>query len=430
LTREDARSGILGLKDADSRKANAVLNFKIRTEDIVKDLLNSLKRPANRRSFMRRGLAAAGTATVGAGLLGRGLAVFGQEHEERHGRLTRGDAAILRFLAAAEIIESDLWVQYNELGGIQDNELPQLGGGGNASYTLALTQLDGDMPQYIHDNTEDEISHFRFINNYLASKGANTVDLSPFATLPSSTADGALQIGRITNLMQLTVDTSYWTRYRSRTKNPDLDPTFKFPQAIPSLAVGQHPAIPRNNGDLGDPNKPPNDPANFHIQAIANTAGFHFAFIEQGGTSLYPSLAQRVADPEVLRILLSIGPTETAHFQTWHDKAGNAPPLADPNDPTLVFPDLNASPFGGEDFQTNLIMPEPTFLLNRKFGPVSIIRPTETNGAAMGAVKALSADGLFIGQSPEFFELLRDLAADADAARPDHDANYRSPREG
>jgi hypothetical protein len=165
------------------------------------------------------------------------------------------------------------------------------------------------------------------------------------------------------------------------------------------LSKGQFPAIPRHDGDLSPKN---------HIQAIANTAGYHFGFIQQGGTSLYPSLAQRVTHPEVLRILLSIGPTETAHFQTWHDKAGNAPALTDPTN-GLVFPDLNASPFGGEDFQTNLIMPEPTIFLNRTFPVVSIIRPTNTEGVAMGAVKALTADGLFIGQSAEFFTVLQEL---------------------
>ena len=118
----------------------------------------------------------------------------------------------------------------------------------------------------------------------------------------------------------------------------------------------------------------------------------------------------------MLRILLSIGPTETAHFQTWQDKAGNYKRLTDPTN-GLVFPELNAPPFGGETFQTNLIMPEPVPFLSRKFPVCSIIRPTETRGAAMGAVKALTGDGLFIGQSPEFFALLRDLAEDADDAR-------------
>ena len=214
--------------------------------------------------------------------------------------------------------------------------------------------------------------------------------------------------------MQLTVDTSYWTKYRSRTKNPDFGDT--FPPAVPGLLKGQFPAIPRTDDDLKGfiPGTPPTIPD--HLQAIANTAGFHFGFIEQGGTSLYPSLAQRVSNPEVLRILLSIGPTETAHFQTWHDKAGNAPPMTDPTN-GLVFPDLNAPPFDGEDFQTNLIMPEPTIFLSRKFPPVSIIRPTETQGAAMGAAKGLTADGLFIGQSKEFFAVLHQLAQEADAAQ-------------
>jgi hypothetical protein len=62
-------------------------------------------------------------------------------------------------------------------------------------------------------------------------------------------------------------------------------------------------------------------------------------------------------------------------------------------------------------------MPEPTIFLDRKFPVVSIIRPTETKGAAMGAVKALTADGLFIGQSPEFFATLTRLARAADKAR-------------
>jgi Ferritin-like domain len=353
---------------------------------------------SSRRGFLGKGLAL-GAGAVGVGLLADRLPAFAQDS----GNLTQGDAAILRFLAAAEILETDLWQQYNELGGIQDSEVP--GGSGSTPYINALLKLDGDMPQYIHDNTEDEFTHFTFINAYLVSKGAAPVNLDRFRTLPSSKATGAHQIKRLTNLMQLTVDTSWWTRYRSRTKNPDFGDTFA--QAVPGLMNGQFPAIPRSDADL-TPDK--------HIQAIANTAGFHFGTIEQGGSSLYPSLAQRVTNPEVLRILLSIGPTETAHFQTWHDKAGNAPPGTDPTN-GLVFPDLNAPPFGGEDFQTNLIMPEPTVFLNRKFPPVSIIRPTATAGAAMGAVKALTADGLFIGQTPQFFAVLRDLAAQADEAQ-------------
>ena len=366
----------------------------------MKYVSRRLNHQASRRSFIKKGFAAAGAATAGSGLLA--------SPEEHSGKLTKGDAAILRFLAAAEILETDFWVQYNELGGIQDSEVP--GGSGNPVYTAKLENLDADMPQYIHDNTEDEFTHQNFINAYLASKGADTVRLEQFRTLAGSTATGSSGQPRLTNLMQLTLDTSWWTRYRSRANNPDLDPEFVFPQAVPGLAGGQFPAIPRTDADLSP---------DMHIQAIANTAGFHMPTIEQGGNSLYPSLAQRVTHPEVLRILLSIGPTETAHFQTWHDKAGNAPALTDPTN-GLEFPDLNSPPFGGEDFQTNLIMPEPCPFLSRSLPVCSIIRPTETKGAAIGALKFLTAMGLFIGQSNAFFAFMQDLAEDADDAKHGH----------
>ena len=378
---------------------------------------NSMKTEINRRSFVKNGIAAASVATAGVGLLANGSSLLAEnEGKERGGHLSRGDAALLRFAAAAEILETDFWVQYNELCGIPDSEVP--GGTGNPAFTAALSVLDSDMAQYVHDNTDDEFTHQNFLNAYLASKGAGQVSLEPFRTLSGSTATGSSGKQRLTNLMELTLDTSWWTRYRSSTHNPDLDPTFTFPQAVPTLAVGKHTAIPRTDDDTMD--------ANF-LQAIANTAGFHFPTIEQGGNSLYPAMAQRASSVEVLRILISIGPTETMHFQTWSDKAGNAPPLT-AKDPvtgvSVTFPDLNSSPFGGEDFQTNLIMPEPCPFLSRKLPPCSIIRPTETQGIAMGVVNFLTAMGLFIGQSPAFFALMHDLASDADQARRDpHDTD-------
>jgi hypothetical protein len=371
---------------------------------------SNMKTEINRRSFVKNGIAAAGAATAGVGLLANGSSLLAeQEPEEHSSRLTRGDAALLRFAAAAEILETDFWVQYNELCGIPDSEVP--GGTGNPAFTAALSVLDADMAQYVQDNTDDEFTHQNFLNAYLTSKRADPVNLEPFRTLSGSTATGSSGKLRLTNLMELTLDTSWWTRYRSSTHNPDLDPTFTFPQAIPTLAVGKHTAIPRTDADTSDPN---------FLQAIANTAGFHFPTIEQGGNSLYPSMAQRADSVEVLRILISIGPTETMHFQTWSDKAGNAPPLTavDPvTGVSVTFPDLNSSPFGGENFQTNLIMPEPCPFLSRKLPPCSIIRPTETRGIAMGVVNFLTAMGLFIGQSPAFFALMRDLAEDADQAR-------------
>jgi hypothetical protein len=373
----------------------------------VKDLFNSLRGAAGRRAFIKKGLVA-GTATVGAGLLTNGLSVFGQEESEEgsSGSLTKGDAALLRFAAAAEILESDFWLQYNELGGIQDKEVP--GGTGNTIYTAKLNNLDEDMSVYVHDNTDDEFSHFRFLNAYLISKGAAPVNLDRFRTLPGSTATGSSGKRRLTNLMELTVDTSWYTRYRDSNFNPDLDPSHQFPFAVPGLAKGPHTAIPKTDADLS-----PDD----HIQAIANTAAFHFATIEQGGNSLYPAMAQRATSVEVLRILISIGPTETMHFQTWSDKAGNAvaPPF-NVTDPTngLSFPDLSSA---GELRRNNLIMPEPCPFLSRKLPKCSIIRPTETKGISTGVVNFLTAMGLFIGQSKEFFQVLQQLAQDADNAK-------------
>jgi hypothetical protein len=347
----------------------------------------------SRRAFLARG-AAVGALTLGGGklLIDTPAALAGEA-------LPAGDAAILKFLAAAELLEADLWKQYNELGGVQDGEVA--GGSGNRAYTRALAVIDKDMHQYIHDNADDEQSHANFINSYLQARGEQPINLDPFRTLPGSKASGAAQIGRLTNLMELTVDTSYWTRYRDDSQNPDLGDS--LPQAVPGLAAGKFPAIPRSDDDLR-PRK--------HLQAIANTAAFHFGMIEQGGTSLYASLAQRVSDPEVLRILLSIGPTETMHFQTWQDKAGNAPPLTHPTN-GLLFPDLDA---GGETLKPNRILPERTVFLDSKFPICSIIRPTETVGAAVGAVKGLAASGLFIDQSQEFFAAATALAKAADAA--------------
>jgi hypothetical protein len=359
----------------------------------------------SRRNFLRKSLVA-GAGTIGVGLLGGSRIA-----EASRGGLTQGDAALLRFPAALELLEADFWIQYNELGGIPDSEVP--GGTGNPQYTADLAMLDSDMAQYIHDNTDDEITHHQFLNAYLMAHGEAPANLDPFRTLMGSTATGvntALIGHRLTNLTQLTVDTSWWTRYRDDSHNPDLDPNHVFPQAIPTLAVNQHTAIPRTDDDLVEP----------FLQAIANTAGFHFPTIEQGGTSLYPSLAQRATHEEVLRILISIGPTETMHFQTWSDKAGNAPQLTNVIDPvtgvSVTFPDLNSPPFGGELFQTNLIMPEPCPFLDRSLPIVSIIRPTKTEGAAMGALTFLTNMGLFVGQSPAFFAYMTQLAQAADHA--------------
>lgn len=398
---------------------------------------NVFSRSSNRRSFLKSGTVAAGAATLGAALLPDRLVAFDDNGDRAP--VTRGDIAILTFLSALEQVEADLWLQYAELGGVT-NAVP--GGEGLAgndlkfngklvntgvatNYVLALQVLDTDMPQYITDNTDDEISHHQFLNNYLASKGGRPIDLSQFAILPPSKVTGVPQNPRLTNLKQLTVDTTFWQRYRSSTLNPDFGGTFE--NAVPDLAVGQHPAIPVNDGDLvlNADGTIPN-----HLQAIANTAGFHFAFIEQGGTSLYPALAQKVSNLEVLRVLLSIGGSEIMHFQTWHDKAGNATNITDASQ-NLSFPDLNAgadpNPNGtsadpANDFQTNLIMPEPTLFLSQSLGPVAIIRPTsDFAGGAVASVKSFADDGLFLdprtGQNTGIVAKLMELAEEADEAR-------------
>jgi hypothetical protein len=359
------------------------------------------QRVVGRRSFLK-GVGVAGAAAL------PGSALFTGDALARSRNVTDGDIAILRFLAAAELIESDLWEQYNELGGAN---------GGNPAYIAALENLDGDMPQYISDNTDDEISHARFLNAYLKSQGAAPVDLDAFRTLPSSKATGAKQIGRLTNLQALDVDTSWYIRYRS-TLNPDLGAS--FPQAV---TIRNQPAIPLTDADTPPTLKapvPPVGPQENRLQAIANTAGFHFALIEQGGSSLYSTMSLKASSLEVLRIVVSIGGVETNHFSLWHDKAGNAvaQPLAGVVDPEthLAFPDLNAP--GGEATQTNLILPEPCEFLRRDLPDCSVVRPTlDQNAGAVAAVKGLTADQLFKGQSPQFFRTLMRLARAADAAQ-------------
>jgi len=361
-----------------------------------------------RRSFLRNlGLGAALLAPGAALLSSSSKALAKNGNGKKNNALNPGDVAILQLLAAAELIETDLWQQYNELGGVNAPD---------SGYKAGLVILDGDQPQYIADNTDDEVSHAAFLNAYLKSKGEKQVDLSHFATLLPSQVSFVPQTGRITNLKQLSVDTSWWTRYRSTT-NPDFGATFA--DAVPSLRTDQqgrpsfHTAIPRDNSELGDPNNPSD-----HVKAIAFTAGFHFGYIEQGGTSLYATLAQKVTSLEVLRILISIGGSEIMHFQTWQDKAGNATPLTDfdpINNSTVTFEDLTTGQ--PETLQSNLIMPEPCEFISPNLPACAIIRPSGPGQLdATGVINSFIADGLFRGQSAEFIELIKSLARAADAA--------------
>jgi hypothetical protein len=397
------------------------------TPSVDEDLDAGGRRVVARRSFLK------GLGVVGATLLPAGALLLAESKAQGingTGNLTRGDAALLRFAAWAEIVESDLWTQYNELGGAtKPNDGPP--NVGNQAYKLALQNLDSDMPQYITDNNDDELSHAAFLNAYLKAHGAEPVNLDPFRTLPGSTATGVDRTKinkRLTNLLSLNVDLSWYTRYRSE-ENPDLGAIFKGP-----FNILNEPAIPLNDADtppntaVPSPSIPAGNLAQ-RIQAIANTAGFHFAFIEQGGTSLYPTLALKATSDEVLRILLSIGGVEMDHFSLWHDKAGNAvsQPLAGVTDPEtgLTFPDLNDPATLArlnlqlELTQTNKILPEPCdFLEGEALPPCSVIRPTSTAlGGAVATVNSWTADGLFRGQSGGFFALALQLATAADNAR-------------
>ena len=389
-------------------------------QSTTNELDSQWSRLIRRRKFLQ-GLGAAGAALPASTL-------FASDRKS----LSKGDIALLQAALTIELIEADLWQQYNELGGAVDhNDQPNPG---NPAYIAALQNLDGDMPQYISDNTDDEISHAAFLTAYLQSKGVKPVDLTAFANLQGSKATGAKGVGRVTNLLSLNVDTSWFFRYRS-TQNPDLGAT--FPQL---LNIRNQPAIPLNDNDT-NPNTiiaiPPATPGPNRMQAIANTASLHFTFIEQGGSSLYPILALKATSREVMRILLSIGGVEIDHFSLWHDKGGNAvaQPLAGISDPItgLTFPDFNnpanqhnanLSPAdqaaGSQMFQTNLIQPEPCQFLSADLPPVSIIRPTLTNnGGAVATIQSFTADNLFLNQSKAFFDLVMEVAMDADAVEPE-----------
>jgi hypothetical protein len=384
----------------------------------MKQLENRTQAPVNRRSFLKKGAMAAGAATAGAMLLSRPLPALAQSPGEDGAGLTQGDIAILRFLAAAELIEADLWTQYAELGGLTSGQPIEVDPNQTLNlYQAALSNLDGDGPQYITSNTLDEVSHAAFLNAYLESKGAPPVDLDKFRNLKGSQAAGAQNIGRLTNLMHLNVDTSWYIRYRSAT-NPDFGAT--FPQA---LTLNDVTAIPRNNADFAGgpfPNGNPNSlGGNVHVQAIANVAGFHFGYIEQGGSSLYQALSQKVTSLEVLKITMAIGGDEIAHFLEWVDFSGNGvqAPVAPFKDPEsgLTFPNF-FSPLNPLN-QPSLIFPVPCEFISADLPHVSVIRPTSDQfGGAVATIASFTKDNLFLGQPPEFFRTVNELAEQADAA--------------
>ncbi|MEK0084809.1 hypothetical protein [Benzoatithermus flavus] len=326
----------------------------------------------------RRVLGLAGLAATG--LMALPGASQAAEEVVRSGHPTRRDIAILRFLAAAELVETDLWQQYAELAV------------GNPAYREALEAIDDDLPVYTVDITEDELSHAEFINAFLRSVGAEPVNLDPFRTIEPPRVQGLRPTRRLTNLTALTIDTSYYTRYQSM-RNPDFGATF------PQIAtIRDQPAIPTADG-LSDR----------ILAGIARVAAFHFPSIEVAGTSLYDQFVPFVANRDVLRIVSSIYATEAIHYAIFRDSLTGVSAFRS-GDGKLIVPDLTEGGHGSAH-----VMPKRCDFLDRRFPTCSVIRPSSQEKAGAQAVaRGLTASNLFKGQSPAFFRALSSLARAAD----------------
>jgi hypothetical protein len=332
------------------------------------------RRAGGRRAFLRSGVATASAALL-SGILGGARPASADE-------VTPGDVAVLKFLAAAELVEDDLWQQYTELA-ID-----------NADFRNALRRIDPSLPRYVNDDRDDERSHAMLINAFLQSIGETPINLDPFRTLPSVNVRGAQQVGRLTNLTALTVDTSWYLRYRG-TGNPDFGDS--FPQLV---EIQNRPTVPTSN-KLN----------NREAQTIAHSAAFHFAAIEQGGSSLYNSLLTKVTSLDVVAILASIGPTEVYHFAAFHKSLEGLFGLKGTDG--LNFPNLAGMPLTSQ-----AIFPEPCKFLDVSLPLCSVIRPRNTaNAGAVAAATGLVQSGLFAGQSQAFFDAVVALATAADAAQ-------------
>jgi Ferritin-like domain len=342
------------------------------------------RRGDDRRGFLRKSLLAGATAGSAGLLLGGAPALAKRGGDAKLADPTAGDIAILKFLSAAEQLEDDLWQQYDELAR------------GNRGYNAALRRIDRSLVRYIGDDRDDERSHAALINGYLKAIGEQPVDLSPFRTLPSVKAPGADQRRRrLTNLTNLTVDTSWYLRYRG-TGNPDFGDT--FPQLVDIVNRPTVPTSPRLRYRAED------------MQVLAHSAAFHFAAIEQGGGSLYTALLSKVTHPDVVAILASIGPTEVYHFSAFHKSLEGLFGLRANG---LRFPDLKNSRNLSE-----AIFPEPCTFLRPDLPLCSVIRPRNIeNAGAVAAATGLVNSGLFEGQSKAFFDAVVALAKAADAAQ-------------
>lgn len=332
-----------------------------------------------RRSLVKGALA--GAAVVGLGGLSRTMPALAASSEAPE--VTAGDVAILRFLAAAELIETDLWVQYCELAK------------GNKAYGEALNLIEDELVTYTCDVAGDEQSHADFINGFLSANGHAPVNLDAFRTLPSSKATGARQIGRLTNLMHVTVDTSWYLRYRD-TGNPDFGA--KYPQFVD---IVDKPLIPLSNEKL----------TKKQMQLIANSAAFHFCATEQGGSSIYPTMIPKATNLDVLRILTGIGPSEAYFFCSFHQSLEGLPAISGDG---LVFPDVKKNDIGAHH------IPHPCKFIDPELPLACVVRPGRVpNGGAVHLFQAGIKSNLFRGQTDKFFDTVMGLAVAADAATRD-----------
>ncbi len=326
---------------------------------------------------------------------------YGKTLDYDTGALTKRDVAILRFFAAIELIESDLWQQYDELGGVTV--------GPQNPYQLALQFLDGDGSTYITSNTLDEISHSTYLNAYLESEGADPVDFDRFRTLRGSWSAMAQKIGHLTNLKHLDIDTTWYARYRQ------VEDSGVQCSSLKTIRMVNRQAIPRSDADFEGPS---------HVQAIANTAAFHFGYIEYLVSSLYATFSHKLKRAKILKVAPGIGGSEIAHFLEWVDFAGNAvqwapfqsdnlPSPMDGYDPQLTTNANVAAPFE----RAGLNFPIPPDVTSEFLTDCAALLPLETRfGGAVNTINNFSQNGLFVGQSPEFLGTLSQMAEEADSA--------------
>lgn len=354
------------------------------------------------RGLMTSRTLAASVAAAGAMLSQVRHTSFGQKLDFAEARLSKSDLAILRFLAVVEQIEKDIWQQYNELGGITN--------GAQNGYQLALQFLDQNSSRQISNDYIDEVSHARFLSEVLKSEGTGPVDLERFRTLRGSTAPGALDIGRLTNLMHLNVDTSWLARYRRANKGESGLPASQTMRVLSSLS------IPRSEADLCEPE---------HAQEIANAAAFHFGHLACRVFSLYAFFCKMERSVKVLRIILGIGGQEVAHFLGWIDIASKVTPSP------LFFFDNPQTPIECHGPVLDELGTAPSHLVSqackiwsaydgslRTDLPITSVFPSiddELRGA-VATIHCLTQDGIFVGQSDTFMRMLMALANEADIA--------------